>query len=98
MPMIRYFQHFCTLFKSLLLVIGLSFLSVSSLSANDEEITIKQEDDATYYEHRVNGVLVEIKVEPKIGPAYYLVPDDGGGWIRADQSQILVPKWKLFEW
>lgn len=67
-------------------------------SAIEPEIVIEQGEDATYYEHRVNGVLTEVKVVPKVGPVYYLVPADGGGWIKEEESQILVPKWKLFEW
>lgn len=66
--------------------------------AVEAEIQIDREDDAEYFEHRVNGVLKEIKVVPKVGPSYYLVPADGGGWIREEKSTLLVPKWVLFEW
>lgn len=66
--------------------------------AVEPEIRIEQGEDATFYEHRVNGVLKEIKVVPKVGRPYYLVPSDGGGWIREEKSQVLVPQWKLFEW
>ena len=64
----------------------------------EPEITIERKEGETFYEHRVNGVLKEIKVVPDVGPTYYLVPADGNTWIREDQSQILVPSWKLFEW
>lgn len=62
------------------------------------EIVIEREEKARYFEHRVNGVLKEIKVVPDVGPVYYLVPADGGGWIREEESSFLVPKWVLFEW
>ncbi|WP_082878222.1 DUF2782 domain-containing protein [Oleiphilus sp. HI0067] len=39
-----------------------------------------------------------MKVVPKVGSEYYLVPADGEGWIREERSQMLVPKWVLFEW
>jgi hypothetical protein len=89
-----------------LLVILLSGLSFWAGSVYAEEpatgeqpdIVIREEEDKTFYEYRVGGVLKEIKVVPKIGPAYYLVPADGDGWIREERSQILVPKWVLFEW
>ena len=64
----------------------------------EPEITIRHENDETFYEYRVNGMLKEIKVVPKIGPTYYLVPADGNAWIREDRSQVLVPSWILFKW
>lgn len=64
----------------------------------EPQITIRHEDKKTMYEYRVNGILMEIKVVPEIGPAYYLVPADGGGWIKEEQSQLLVPKWVIFSW
>ena len=64
----------------------------------EPEITIRHENDETFYEYRVNGILKEIKVVPKIGPTYYLVPDDGNAWIREERSQVLVPSWILFKW
>jgi len=67
-------------------------------SFQETEIKIEKEDGAEYFEHRVNGVLKEIKVVPKVGPAYYLVPADGGAWIKEERSTVLVPKWVLFEW
>lgn len=81
-------------------LVAVSFSSVAQDSdvAAVDEINIERDDEASYYEHRVNGVLKEIKVVPKVGPVYYLVPDDGGGWIREDRSTFLVPKWVLFEW
>jgi len=61
-------------------------------------IVIRPGDDVVYYEYRVNGQLREIKVVPEVGPAYYLVPADGGGWIREDETSLLIPSWVLFRW
>ena len=36
-------------------------------SFQETEIKIEKEDGAEYFEHRVNGVLKEIKVVPKVG-------------------------------
>ena len=63
----------------------------------EPQVVIRPGADATYYEYRVNGELREIRVKPKVGPVYYLVPVDGE-FIRQDGSQLVVPKWVLFEW
>lgn len=63
----------------------------------EPQVVIRAGEDATYYEYRVNGELREIRVKPKVGPVYYLVPVDGG-FIRQDGSQLVVPSWVLFEW
>lgn len=93
------------IFSSLLLSAAITAGSVSvpavaeeATSAVEPQITIRHEEDKTFYEYRVNGILKEIKVEPKIGPTYYLVPADGGGWIEEEKSQLLVPKWVIFSW
>lgn len=67
-------------------------------SPKDPQIIIRPGDEEVFYEYRVNGQLVEIKVVPSVGPEYYLVPADGGGWIREDQSQTLIPSWVIFRW
>ncbi|MFT5717772.1 MAG: hypothetical protein ACJAWS_002192 [Oleiphilaceae bacterium] len=91
-----------TLF-AILIILPALFTS-SSLFAEEAalpvepQIVIRQEDDKTIYQHSVNGVITEIKIVPEIGATYYLVPDDGGGWIREDRSETLIPKWVLFEW
>lgn len=62
------------------------------------EIVIRPGDDAVFYEYRVSGQVREIKVVPAVGPAYYLVPAEGGGWIREDETSLLIPSWVLFRW
>jgi hypothetical protein len=80
-----------------LLLAPLSF-SDTEQSISEPEVIIKQSDDKKISEYYVNGVLVEIKVEPKNAPAYYLVPAEGGEMIRTDESQLLIPGWKILEW
>jgi hypothetical protein len=66
---------------------------------SEAQIVIRPgENNEVFYEYRVNGELVEIKVVPEIGPEYYLVPADGGGWIRESETELLVPSWVLFRW
>ena len=64
---------------------------------NEPEIVIRHGEDKTLYEYRVNGVLREIKVVPKNGKEYYLVPSDGG-WIKEGESTLLIPSWVIFRW
>jgi len=86
------------------MLLTLLILPIHSVHAQDSvlpaepQITIRHDNDETFYEYRVNGVLKEIKVTPKVGPTYYLIPSDGSGFIREDQSQLLVPSWVLFKW
>ncbi|MDP2504477.1 MULTISPECIES: DUF2782 domain-containing protein [unclassified Oceanobacter] len=64
-----------------------------------ESVTIRNDGDKTFYEFRVNGELVEIKVEPKVGKPYYLVPESqGDNFVRKDNPDIVVPKWVIFRW
>ena len=75
----------------------------ASLQANEaagETVTIRNDGDNTYYEFRINGEISEIKVVPKKGPAYYLVPStqEDGEFVRKDNPEIRVPKWVIFRW
>lgn len=89
------------LFFSLLLLIAplTQAEPAPSIDNNEPEITIRHDDKKAYYEYRVNGELKEIKVVPKGGVPYYLVPaGPGEEFIRAESSQLLIPKWVLFRW
>lgn len=66
---------------------------------SEAQIVIRPgEGKEVFYEYRVKGELVEIKVVPEVGPEYYLVPAEGGGWIRESETDLLVPSWVLFRW
>ncbi|WP_407070009.1 DUF2782 domain-containing protein [Marinobacter sp.] len=67
-------------------------------SAGGPQIVIRPGENEVFYEYRVNGQLMEIKVVPEVGPEYYLVPADGGGWIRESETDMLVPSWVIFRW
>ncbi|WP_091812717.1 DUF2782 domain-containing protein [Marinobacter mobilis] len=64
----------------------------------EPQVVIRGGEDEVIYEYRVNGEIVEIKVVPAIGPAYYLVPADSGGWQRTRESRTRVPSWVIFRW
>ncbi|MEQ3695181.1 MAG: DUF2782 domain-containing protein [Alcanivorax sp.] len=78
-------------------------LATGSVQAEEpagETVTIRNDGDNTYYEFRQNGQIVEIKVQPKVGPAYYLVPGEEGAESleRQDTPNMRTPKWVIFRW
>lgn len=91
--------------KKLLLALCLSLCPLAYgevpplVDENEPQITIYHDDERTFYEYRINGELREIKVVPKQGKEYYLVPAPGEGkFVRHEESQLLVPKWVIFRW
>jgi hypothetical protein len=79
---------------------ALSALSDADLRATDETITlVENEPDQRIFEFRQNGILMMIKVIPKSGRPYYLVPASGQAHFTdlTDQKH-LYPQWTLIEW
>lgn len=74
--------------------------SVLAAEPVGETVTIRNDGDNTYYEFRINGEISEIKVVPKVGPAYYLIPSEqeSNEFVRKDNPQMRVPKWVIFRW
>ncbi len=71
--------------------------SREEISQGDVEIVIGE--DRTVYEYRVNGRLLIIKVVPKVGFTYYMVPADGSEHFKSlDHNKKLYPRWFLVEW
>jgi hypothetical protein len=65
----------------------------------EPQITITQKDGDIVQEARVNGRISWIKVTPRHGRPYFLVPDSGAyTFIRRDSldSGLRVPLWVLF--
>jgi hypothetical protein len=66
----------------------------------EPQITIKAREGDTVEEARVNGRLVWVRVTPRHGRPYYLVPDGVGNvFIRRDSldTDLKVPLWVLLE-
>jgi hypothetical protein len=64
------------------------------------QVTITRKEGETVEEARVNGRLVWIKVTPRHGRPYFLVPDSGSAmFVRRDSldSGLKVPLWLLLE-
>jgi len=65
----------------------------------EPQVTIIRRDDNVVEEVRIKGELRFVKVTPRHGRPYYLVPDVGGNtYIRRDSldTSLKVPMWVLF--
>jgi hypothetical protein len=65
----------------------------------EPQVTITRRDGETIEEARANGRLLWIKVTPRHGRPYYLIPDGTDfGLIRRDtfDTGLKVPLWVLF--
>lgn len=74
------------------------YLEAPDESAADD-IEIVAGEDRTIFEYRTNGILMMIKVVPKNGKPYYMVPADGAPHFESlDHSKKLYPQWVILEW
>ncbi len=67
----------------------------------EPQITIIQRETETVEEVRVGGQLRYVKVTPRIGLPYFLVPSGNGQtFIRRDslETGLSTPMWLLFSW
>ncbi len=67
----------------------------------EPQVTIIRRDTETLEEVRIGGDLKFIKVTPRTGVPYYLIPDPNGQqYIRRDSLDISikVPLWVLLSW
>jgi Protein of unknown function (DUF2782) len=67
----------------------------------EPQVTIIRKEDAVIEEYRLNGNLYMVKVTPAIGPAYYLIDNDGDGQMESrsrEMGDVIVPQWVLFTW
>ena len=65
----------------------------------EPQVTIIRREDQVIEEVRVNGELRYVRVTPRHGRAYFLIPDaNGATFIRRDSldSSLKVPMWVLF--
>ena len=70
-------------------------------AALEPQVTIVKSEKETREEFRLNGKLYMIKVTPSVGPAYYLVDNQGdGNFIEANTPSQMVkpPMWILHSW
>jgi|TARA_B100001964_G_C14240802_1_gene604935 hypothetical protein len=66
---------------------------------NDDDIEIIEGEERTIFEYRNNGVLIMIKIVPKVGRPYYMVPADGSAHYQSlDHKKRLYPQWVILDW
>ena len=96
-------QHFPPALLTLALVafgLGDQF-AVAALPGDfdDDQIVIVEGEKRTIYEYRQAGILMMIKIVPKKGRAYYMVPVDGAPHYESlDHKRKLYPQWVIVEW
>jgi hypothetical protein len=66
-------------------------------------VTIREEENRTIEEYRMNGQVYMVKVTPKGGIPYYYVDNDGDGKLELDADQralnpVQPVYWKVKEW
>jgi hypothetical protein len=88
----------CGLCASALVRASDVYLSPPDENAADD-IEIVAGKDQTVFEYRNNGYLLMIKVVPKHGRPYYMIPADGSpNYQSLDYSKRLYPSWIILEW
>lgn len=75
---------------------------VQSGEPMEPDVTIIRRGEETIQEYRINNRLVRVRIQPVIGPAYYLVDTDGDGNLdtrRSDNERGMnVNRWEIFSW
>jgi len=62
------------------------------------DIVIIAEEQRTIYEFRQNGQLRMVRIEPKVGKPYYLVPrDPTRGFGDLERADMLIPSRVIVE-
>jgi len=68
----------------------------------EPEVTILETEKGLIYEYRVRGQLYMVRIQPPIGPPYYLLDTDGDGQLDAQQQDRVwdnfIPQWVLYSW
>ena len=86
--------------RTWLIVFFVTFLPCVSLAeeARGPDVVIIAGEDRVVYEFRQNGQLRMVRVVPKIGRPYNLVPSDPTkGFGDLERADKLVPSWVIVE-
>ncbi len=87
------------LLVTLMFLPGIAPAAPSPEEYDEDQIEIIEGEDRMIYEYRQNGVLTMIKIVPKKGLPYYMVPLDGTQRIEGlDHQKKLYPQWIIKEW
>ncbi len=70
--------------------------AASSVSKRGPDVVLRETPERTIYEYRQNGQLTMIKVVPKKGKPYFLVPvDRTENYGELDRAKRLKPQWVI---
>jgi hypothetical protein len=75
--------------------------SAASDADLEPQVTIIRRETETIEEVRIGGEIKFVKVTPRHGVPYYLVPDGNGrNFVKRDSldTSLKVPMWVLFSW
>ena len=80
---------------------GLGWAAIGHTAESDirgPDVTIIVEEDKTIHEFRQGGQLRMVRVVPKWGKPYYLVPaDQTTGFGDLERADKLIPSWVIIE-
>lgn len=66
------------------------------------DIIIRETETETITEYSVQGQVYMVRIQPNVGPPYYLLDTNGDGQLDVQSRQppaaIAVPQWLLFSW
>lgn len=75
---------------------------VQSGEEMEPDITIIRKGKDTIQEFRRNGRLYMVKIQPQVGPAYYMLDTNGDEQMDVKKNDLdentNINKWTLFEW
>jgi len=84
-------------------VVGLCLLFLCSIAASSEslqgpDVTIIAQEQKTIFEFRQGRQLRMVKIVPRRGKPYYLVPrDQTRGFGDLERADMLLPSWVIIE-
>lgn len=83
-----------------IIFVGSTFFPVSATEDfRNDDIQIVEGEEKTIYEYRQAGRTIMIKVVPKRGKPYYMVPGDGSPhYTNLELREKLYPQWVIIEW
>ena len=70
-------------------------------ASKEEKVTTRKSGTDTIEEYRLGGKLYKQRIQPAVGPAYYLIDEKGEGkFTRVDgpDLKIAVPMWVILSW
>lgn len=76
--------------------------SALAVSADEDlrgpDVVIIAEEERTIFEFRQGGELRMVRIVPKVGKPYYLVPrDQTKGYGNLERADMLLPSWVIVE-